>query len=117
MHGMIFVALRQYVGARIGKDKWPALVAETDLADRVFFVAHQFPDGEFRALVAAVAKTMDIPSAAVLEDFGQFIAADLLRGTVRGIATHYGEQVQITETTCMLKGAEQCTIDVRMVAR
>jgi predicted hydrocarbon binding protein len=180
MHGMIFVALRKYVDARMGNDLWAALVAETDLADRVFFVAQQFPDSDFQALVASIAKAMDISSPAVLEDFGEFIAADLLRmhahsvrpewrtldviehteqaihqvvresgsgaeppeikttrtsqselavayasprklcsfakGIVRGIAAHYGEQAHITETTCMLKGAERCTLEIRVHA-
>ena len=34
------------------------------------------------------------------------------KGIMQGIAAHYGEGLHITETTCMLEGAEQCTIKV-----
>lgn len=39
------------------------------------------------------------------------------KGIVRGIAAHYGERTHITETTCMLEGAEQCTLEIKVDAR
>jgi predicted hydrocarbon binding protein len=38
------------------------------------------------------------------------------KGIVRGIAIHYGERPHITETTCMLEGAQQCTLEIRVEA-
>src|SRR3989449_11610799 len=38
----------------------------------------------------------------------------LARGIIRGVARHYGEPVTITETTCMHRGAEACTISIRV---
>ena len=35
------------------------------------------------------------------------------RGIARGIARHYGETVEITDLSCMLKGQPQCTIAVK----
>lgn len=37
----------------------------------------------------------------------------LARGIVRGIAGHYGEQVAITEPSCMLKGDAACRLVVK----
>ncbi|MDQ2982376.1 MAG: heme NO-binding domain-containing protein [Actinomycetota bacterium] len=37
----------------------------------------------------------------------------LLRGLTEGTARHYGEQTQIEETTCMLRGDPACTFQVR----
>jgi hypothetical protein len=37
----------------------------------------------------------------------------LLRGLVEGTAQHYGETAEITERSCMLRGARTCTVEVR----
>lgn len=38
---------------------------------------------------------------------------DLLRGLVEGTAHHYGEAVHIEERSCMRRGDEACTFEVR----
>lgn len=38
------------------------------------------------------------------------------KGIVKGVARHYGEEVSISETTCMHTGAEACRMEVRLVA-
>jgi predicted hydrocarbon binding protein len=38
------------------------------------------------------------------------------KGISRGLAVHYGEQVEIDEESCMLTGAGACAIAVRLVA-
>jgi Haem-NO-binding len=38
----------------------------------------------------------------------------LLRGLTTGTARHYGESAAIEETTCMHRGAERCTFEVRL---
>jgi predicted hydrocarbon binding protein len=35
---------------------------------------------------------------------------DVAIGIIRGVASHYGEQLRIEQTTCMLAGARQCTL-------
>lgn len=40
----------------------------------------------------------------------------LLRGLTEGTALHYGESVSIDESTCMLRGDEACTFQVRFSA-
>lgn len=39
----------------------------------------------------------------------------LAKGLVHGVARHYGERVTLLEPTCLLKGAAQCLIVVRLV--
>lgn len=39
----------------------------------------------------------------------------LAKGLARGFAKHYNEHIQITETSCMLKGSPACTISVKLV--
>jgi hypothetical protein len=36
------------------------------------------------------------------------------KGIVKGVAEHYGEKVEITETECMNKGADACRMEVRL---
>jgi glycyl-tRNA synthetase beta subunit len=37
----------------------------------------------------------------------------LLRGLTEGTARHYGETASIEESTCMRRGDDRCTFDVR----
>jgi predicted hydrocarbon binding protein len=37
------------------------------------------------------------------------------KGIVRGLGTHYGEQIEVTEESCMLSGASSCSIAVQQL--
>jgi predicted hydrocarbon binding protein len=39
------------------------------------------------------------------------------KGIVGGIAAHYGEQVAITESSCMLKGDDRCILELHVERR
>ena len=39
------------------------------------------------------------------------------KGIVRGVAKHYGEQIDIQEPTCMLNGDQQCELVIRTTPR
>lgn len=39
----------------------------------------------------------------------------LAKGIARGVAKHYGEQIEINELTCMLKGKPSCTIAIKLI--
>ena len=36
-------------------------------------------------------------------------------GIARRLAEHFGERVEITQPTCMIRGASQCSIRVRLL--
>jgi hypothetical protein len=40
----------------------------------------------------------------------------LLRGLVEGTARHYGENAEVVEPTCMLRGDDACTFDVTLTS-
>jgi hypothetical protein len=40
---------------------------------------------------------------------------DLMKGIIRGLSTHFEEEIQVTEKTCMLKGDPACQIIARKV--
>lgn len=40
----------------------------------------------------------------------------LAKGIARGVAKHYGEQIEINDLTCMLKGQPSCTIAIKLIS-
>lgn len=179
MHGVIFSELRKYVLQRHGgEETWKSLLRDAGLGRRMYLPIGEYPDEEAVALVSAASAATGVPAREVLEDFGAFIAPDLLGmyrslvrpewrtldflentedtihrvvrlkdadakppeirceriaadeavihytsarrlcgvavGIIRGVATHYGEPVQIDEPRCMHRGDPACEIRVRV---
>lgn len=181
MHGIIHLELQKFMQARHGPEGWLRLLEQAGVATSLGYVrVGHYPDEELGAIVAAAARKTGAEVDAILEEFGEFSAADLIamypglvkpewrtldvlfhveqtihqvvrlrnvgaqppalqcarptrdevvitytsprhlcafaRGIIRGVAQHYGERVTITEATCMHRGAEACTISVRVEA-
>jgi hypothetical protein len=177
MHGIIFAELRKYVQARHGDDTWKGLLQRAGLGGTLYLPIRDYPDAEAVAIVGAASEATGTPAGEILEDFGHFIAPDLMgmyrslvkpewrtleflenteetihrvvrikdaaakppeircerlsgnevrirytsgrrmcavaRGIARGVADHYGDRVEITEPSCMLRGDAECLIHVR----
>ena len=179
MHGIIHLELRKFIQARYGPEGWLRLLEQAGVTTSLGYVrVGQYPDEELIAILTAAARKTGATFDAILEDFGEFSAPDLLamyprlvkpewrtldllchveqtihqlvrlrnvgarppwlrcarptpeevvityssprqlcgfaRGIIRGVARHYGERVTITEAACMHRGAEACTIAVRV---
>jgi hypothetical protein len=178
MHGLIFAELRKYTNGTLGHGSWPKLLEAAGVANKVYMPLGVYPDHELAALVSTAATMTDRTVDETLEDFGEFIAPDLLelygglisrdwktldiierteetihtvvrlrdsgadppklrsqrrtptevvityssprrlcalaKGIVRGIATARQEEVTITESTCMHKGAAACELIVTL---
>ncbi|HEX5725849.1 MAG TPA: heme NO-binding domain-containing protein [Longimicrobiaceae bacterium] len=78
MHGIIFAELKKYVDARHGGDTWRTLLREAGLGAKMYVPVTEYPDAEAAAIVAAASRATGTPAQAILEDFGEFIAPDLL---------------------------------------
>jgi len=78
MHGTIFAELEKYVRSKLGHEAWGILKHEAGIAREGYDPLEVYPDAEAGALVAAGSKVTGIPADALLEDFGAFIAPDLL---------------------------------------
>jgi hypothetical protein len=37
------------------------------------------------------------------------------KGIAKGVAAHYSENIRISESTCMLRGAADCRITIKLV--
>ena len=180
MHGTIFTELQKYVVAKLGSDAWPRLLQASGVGREGYEAFNVYPDEEALVLVSTASRITGTAVPALLEDFGAFIAPDLLdmywavvqpewrtldviehteqaihqvvrlknpgarppelrcarlapdhvvitytsprklcgvaKGIARGLATHYGEKVTITESQCMLQGSDRCEISVRTAA-
>lgn len=78
MHGTIFVELQKYVQAKLGADAWTNLKREAGIERESYDPFEVYPDEEVGALVGTASRITGAPAAALLEDFGEFIAPDLL---------------------------------------
>ncbi|HYI09245.1 MAG TPA: heme NO-binding domain-containing protein [Thermoanaerobaculia bacterium] len=79
MHGTIFVELQKYVETRLGVEAWPNLKREAGIDRPDGYEPFEiYPDEEVGALVGTASRITGTPATALLEDFGDFIAPDLL---------------------------------------
>lgn len=79
MHGLLFAELKAYAVARLGPPAWNTLLEKARLPGRVYMANQAYPDAELGSIVAAAAQTTGKDAQAILEDFGKFIAPDLLK--------------------------------------
>ena len=78
MHGIIHAELKKYVEARHGVDAWKACLDAAGLTHKLYLPINAYPDQEAVAIVASASTLTRVPVERFLEDFGEFIAPDLL---------------------------------------
>src|SRR5438046_2580781 len=78
MHGSIFLELKKYVETKLGAEAWTTLLDKSGLKIREFSPMQEYPDGDALALVTTAVAVTGTPADVLLEDFGAFIAPDLL---------------------------------------
>jgi hypothetical protein len=78
MHGILFAELKKYVVARLGAKAWNDLLAAAGMKDRVFMPNQVYPDADLVRLVSTASELTGKSAQDLLEDFGAFIAPDLL---------------------------------------
>lgn len=79
MHGTILNELEKYVTTRLGNDAWVSLRTQAGIpAERTYEIFGNYPDEEVGALVTTASRITGMAASALLEDFGEFIAPDLL---------------------------------------
>ncbi|HEX6641758.1 MAG TPA: heme NO-binding domain-containing protein [Thermoanaerobaculia bacterium] len=79
MHGTIFIELQKYVETKLGPAAWSTLMREAGITrEEPYDPFLTYPDEEVGALVGTASRITGTPAQALLEDFGEFIAPDLL---------------------------------------
>lgn len=78
MHGIIFVELKKYVTARHGDGAWRMILRGAGLPAAMYLPVVAYPDEQAAAIVGAASKVTGTPAQDIMEDFGHFIAPDLM---------------------------------------
>lgn len=79
MNGMVFKELQKYVEARLGAGAWQAIHKDAGLPSKPYLATDHYKDDEAVALIGAAAGRAGKDASELLEDFGAFIAPDLIR--------------------------------------
>jgi hypothetical protein len=79
MHGIIFKELQRYVSKKFDLPTWYALLKSVDLDKKIYMPTENYPDEEINALVSAASTVADRPVNFILEDFGEFLAPNLMQ--------------------------------------
>jgi hypothetical protein len=79
VHGFILTEIRAYVTAKLGADSWKALLKGAGLSGQEYVNFREYPDEEVVALVGTASRITGLEVPAILEDFGVYLAADLMR--------------------------------------
>jgi predicted hydrocarbon binding protein len=78
MHGLIFAELKKYVEAKFDSKTWDILLEKAGLKGHMYIAASVYPDSDLLGLVNTACNVTGLPAKAVVEDFGEFIAPDLI---------------------------------------
>lgn len=78
MHGIIHAELKKYLETKRGPDAWKRCVEAAGLGHKLYLPINTYPDEEAVAIVTAASTLTRTPVERVLEDFGEFMAPDLL---------------------------------------
>jgi hypothetical protein len=79
VQAVIFAELKKYAEARLGPDAWRPLLREAGVTRSLYAPGQDYPDQEAGAIVGAASRKTGLAPDAILQDFGEFIAPDLVR--------------------------------------
>lgn len=78
MHGIIFLALEDFLEAQRGEGTWAHTMREANLAEQEFAPDHYYPDEAAANLFAASARVLGVPLAKTMEKLGIHMSPGLL---------------------------------------
>jgi hypothetical protein len=78
MHGIIHAELKKYVDVKHGPEAWQTILQRAGLSTASYMPIGSYPDADAVAIVTAASSLTGTPAEKLLEDFGEFIAPDLL---------------------------------------
>lgn len=98
MHGMIFLALEDFLEARLGEGVWPHALKAAKLEDQQFDPDRYYPDQAINNLLIVAAKLLKLSPNQTLELFGQHMSPGLVTmGRSMGIVRKEWKTLDILE--------------------
>src|SRR5215467_15372263 len=78
MHGLIFAELKKYVETKFDSATWDKLLEKAGQKNNLYLSSNVYPDNDILSLVTAACEMTGFSVSTILEDFGTFVAADLI---------------------------------------
>jgi hypothetical protein len=78
MHGIIFGELKKLVDKTLGGNTWRELLRDAGLDTKIYMPIGEYPDTDAIAIISAASARTGKPVRAILEEFGEFVAPDLV---------------------------------------
>lgn len=78
MHGLIFIELKKYVETKFDTRTWETLLEKAGQKHQLYLASTVYPDQDILTLVTTACQMTGLTAAALLEDFGIFVAPDLV---------------------------------------
>jgi len=128
MHGIILSELKKYVTEKLGPSAWPKLLSEAGLPNKIYLASTLYPDEEVVVETTIhTAVRMRNPGAAppqlkitrLSPKHVQIVYGSkrkmcaLGKGMLTALGGRYHQPLTVTETSCMMRGAAECRIDVK----
>jgi predicted hydrocarbon binding protein len=79
MHGLILSELRKYIETKFDAKTWDTVQQKAGVKGNLYLASSVYPDSELTALLTTACEMAGLQPKAALEDFGDFIAPDLIR--------------------------------------
>ncbi len=78
MHGIVFTEFQHFIEKGSREGRWHDVLHGAKLDRRVYASIRHYPDEDFFAIVGSASRALNKPVDEIVEDFGVFIAPDLL---------------------------------------
>jgi hypothetical protein len=98
MHGIIFGELKKLVDKTLGGNAWRQLLHDAGLDTKIYMPIGEYPDADAAAIIAAAAARTGKPVRVVMEEFGEFVAPDLI-ALFRHMVTPEWRTLELLENT------------------
>lgn len=79
MHGIILTELQKFVTQRYGAAAWTETLNRAGLRHTIYLPSSTYPDSDVVAIVTTASKMTGIPSAELLESFGEALVPGLVQ--------------------------------------
>lgn len=102
MHGLIFFYLQKYADvAASGSTSWKGIQSSTSTTTSKFLASGVYPDADAVAILTAISETTGRPLPVILDEFGRFLAPNLLK-VARTVVDPAWRTLDLIENTEML---------------
>ena len=98
MHGLILVNLQKFAQQSLGPEEWRSALSKSGLDRNSFSAGSVYEDRQALELIVLAAETLNVPVDEVVEMFGRFLSAELIRLYQRVIKPHW-RTLDIIENT------------------